>query len=391
MTLLAVAGCTSEPEASPEPSDPTSETPTGPEPSATPEELPAKQVRLDLFPGIDQPGRKPEKSRDHVATATVKPASPGGEVLLQQRRGGGWKTISRAQQDGEGVSSYALTPTTGEGSTAYRAEVVNPDGARVRSKPESTSWTTIFREEFDGTSLDTSKWGYRSVGVYDLNDDKRCATSDPQAVVTSGGALTLQVRRDPNRAAERCVTPDNGTFDYYLNGRIDTEATFGFTYGLAAARVKFQRGPGQHAAFWLQRAGVPTVPGNPGVSGAEIDVEYFGEGTKDGGLGTFVHYVGPQGDTIKLGRLLRGVTNALPPGDAWWKRYHVFSVEWTASEYVIRIDGREVFRTNEGVSGVEEFLILSLSTKDWELKKLDTSTLPSEMKVDWVRVWQQSS
>ena len=69
--------------------------------------------------------------------------------------------------------------------------------------------------------------------------------------------------------------------------------------------------------------------------------------------------------------------------------FHVFSVEWTPEEYVYRVDGREIFRTSRGLSGVDEFLVLSLSTKDWELDQLDPSLLPSTMQVDWVRVWQR--
>ena len=34
-------------------------------------------------------------------------------------------------------------------------------------------------------------------------------------------------------------------------------------------------------------------------------------------------------------------------------------------------------------------LVLSLLSSDWELPDLDKSKLPADMKVDWVRVWQQ--
>ena len=75
--------------------------------------------------------------------------------------------------------------------------------------------------------------------------------------------------------------------------------------------------------------------------------------------------------------LQQEATAQLPPGDTWWDRFHVFSVEWTPDAYIYRVDGREIFRNTQGVSGVEEFLLLSLSTKDWELRELDPSLLPS--------------
>ena len=30
----------------------------------------------------------------------------------------------------------------------------------------------------------------------------------------------------------------------------------------------------------------------------------------------------------------------LPRGDAWWKRYHVFTLEWTPRSYTFSVDGR---------------------------------------------------
>ena len=82
-------------------------------------------------------------------------------------------------------------------------------------------------------------------------------------------------------------------------------------------------------------------------------------------------------------------TDALEHGDAWWKKYHVFSVEWTPDAYIFRVDGRESFRQTENISGKPEFLVLSLLSSDWELPDLDKSQIPTDMKVDWVRVYQQ--
>lgn len=136
-------------------------------------------------------------------------------------------------------------------------------------------------------------------------------------------------------------------------------------------------------------AGPTAIPGNPAKSGAEIDiVEYFGEGYPQGGLASFLYYLNSKNESEKVGGVWPKATRQLPPGDDWWRSYHVFSVEWTKKQYIFRVDEREIFRTKEGVSGVPQYLILSLLTSDWELPKLDKSTLPSTMHVDWVRVWQ---
>ena len=76
------------------------------------------------------------------------------------------------------------------------------------------------------------------------------------------------------------------------------------------------------------------------------------------------------------------------PGDSWYDRYHVFSVEWTPEEYIFRIDGQETFRTSEGVSQQPEYPILSLLSSDYELRKLKDNPLPQTMYVDWLRFWE---
>ena len=48
----------------------------------------------------------------------------------------------------------------------------------------------------------------------------------------------------------------------------------------------------------------------------------------------------------------------------------MFSVEWTPEEYVFRIDGVETLRTDQGVADRKVFVILSLLTSDWELKRM---------------------
>src|SRR5690606_6653483 len=117
--------------------------------------------------------------------------------------------------------------------------------------------------------------------------------------------------------------------------------------GVAAARIKFQRRPGQHASFWMQPQS--TVPGGrgPEYTGAEIDVvEWFGAGKASGGITSFTYHNTPSGKRVKTGGHIPRVNRFLAgKRDSWFKRYHVFSVEWTPKEYIFRIDGRESWRS----------------------------------------------
>ena len=84
-------------------------------------------------------------------------------------------------------------------------------------------------------------------------------------------------------------------------------------------------------------------------------------------------------------------------GDDWAGSYHVFSVEWTPERYIFRINGKETCRTTKVVSGIDQFLILSLqanTTRSGAARRRSppphsSEGLPQHMYVDWVRYWQR--
>lgn len=351
---------------------------------------------LRILPRVAQPGNTPAKAdaAGVLVTARFTPAQKGGVVLLEQRQGSRWQVVSSASQDGSGTADFTdVAPPRGQ-AAVYRATALRPNGDRgvTTNAMSSNRWTLAFGDQFDGSTLDTSKWDYRAVGVYNPEGSRICSKSDPRAVAVSGGTMELKAMLDPERIGQPCQTPKNGTLDYYLNGHVSTEGKFDFTHGVAAARLKFPRSRGQHGSFWMQKAaGAASIPGDPAKSGAEIDVvEYFGDSYPGGGLASFLYYLNRANESEKVGGVWPKVTRQLPPGDAWWRSYHVFSVEWTPKKYIFRVDGREMFHSKKGVSGVKQFLVLSLLTSDWELPKIEKKSLPSTMNVDWVRVWQRS-
>ena len=118
-----------------------------------------------------------------------------------------------------------------------------------------------------------------------------------------GGQAVLGIKR-VGSATKVCP---HGVF---ANGMIgtgeDTEPGFSATYGLFAARVKFQSGRGQHGSFWMQGSG---------EGSAEIDVaEYFGDGRSDGGISSFVHKTAADGTVTSVGGMRAQVPKSLGRG-----------------------------------------------------------------------------
>ena len=228
-------------------------------------------------------------------------------------------------------------------------------------------------------------WTSRLSG-YVPESQRACSKADDRAVSVAGGVGRLSVLKDPDRS-DRC-TYRGKQYDWRINGHIGTQASWASTYGVFAARLKFQPARGQHGAFWMQPASPLAAEGDPKVTGAEVDViEWFGNDHPYGGLTSFVYSHpddGKDGVTPQQSGGFLKKTERF--GDDWASRFHVFSVEWTPERYIFRIDGQETFRTSKGVSGRPEFLILSLLSSDYELGLLDAD-LPQTMDVDWVRHW----
>ena len=245
---------------------------------------------------------------------------------------------------------------------------VAEDKVAVPAKP---GWELAWHDEFDGTELDQTKWSYRYLGPRESSlISKESVSLDGQ------GHLLLTVKEQDGKL---------------LNGMIGTQGKFSTTFGLLEARIKFPQMQGQHGSFWMQPDKPQKVADNPALGGAEIDIiEWFGTGRKDGGTASNIYWPGPNGPkdhhaggTKDFHALLK------KPGAQWSDDFHVFALEWSATEYVFSMDGKVTWRIKEGISQTPQYLILSLFTADWEKERLDKSKLPNSMLVEWVRVWKK--
>lgn len=343
-----------------------------------------QQGTTRLLPPVAQQGtRVASAGRARIAgTVSFSPARRGRQVVIQRRvRGGAWMRFVVRRQNSRGVVAFRGAANQHGRPLLYRGVALRHRSLpAVSARSMSTGvWNLRFSDQFSGTSLDDRKWSHRIPGRTIESRTRSVGAED--AVAVGGGSLRLLVLRDPVRPGR------------YLNGHVGTQGKFSFTRGMAAARIKFQSGQGQHGAFWMQPDAPRRIPGAPRRSGAEIDVaEYFGRGHANGGLGSFLYnygILGNAGRPKRMGAVWPEAKARLGPRDDFWKSFHVFSVQWTRSSYTFSIDGHPHWRTRAGVSGIDEHLILSLLTSDYELPRLDTATLPSRMHVDWVRVWQK--
>jgi len=333
--------------------------------------------------------------------ATFRPIRRGAVVRFQKLVSGTWHTVATTHENAQGIAKVNIEAGRAA-AKAWRAVARAPKRRRMPAlritssvvRPHVAAAPT-WSDDFDGSSLDLDKWTYRQEGERIPN--RACAVSDKRAVAVGGGVLQLKVIADPHPVD----TPDNpkhcwnnkaGRNYYFLTGHVGAKQTF--TRGTFSARIKFESGQNAHGAFWLQSSRL-------GTGGAEIDaVEYFGEGRGDSGiqqniwsdpiLHPRINGI-PQGVQSSMANpALRQVfSDGKTPANGW----HVYTVQWTRTEYVFRIDGVITFRTSKPyIATIPEQPILSLLTSDWEIAgnaRVDASNPAKKwvMRVDWVKVW----
>lgn len=348
------------------------------------------KVKIVAHPQLAQQGKKATSANKalSVFTGTVKPGVANRPVALQMKKGG-WKTIARTKTLAKGRVEVAGKTKKG---AQYRLTALPFKGAKAASSKSVTVdkyLTPLFSDEFDGNAL-SSNWTQRQQGYFP-ESLRACSKGDPRATSVGGGTLQLSVLKDPDRNDKCNALKDGkstGHYAYRLNGHVGTQDAFSFKYGYAAARIKMHKSRGQHSSFWMQPSVSNDTQAGPATGGSEIDViEYFGDKHPNGGLTSFT-YSYKNGKQIKNGDWIKNSTSFLKnKKDGWSKNYHVFSVEWTPKEYIFRIDGKETWRTKVGVSGVNQYLILSLLSSDYALNLGGDGVLPQHNNVDWVRVW----
>jgi beta-glucanase (GH16 family) len=318
-------------------------------------------------------------------TATFSPAREGSPVEIQRESSGTWTTVASGKQDKDGRFAFVVDPGPPKSPYTLRARTELPDASPITSGTATSDWRLAWSDEFDGTEVGAD-WKIRSAGGPAAK--RACATVDENRTSVHDGNLELSVLTDPKRIPNVTGDCPHGQF---LNAMVGTQESRAFQYGMFAARIKYPPPRGEHGSFWMQPGGpaaaataaAATAP--PGNGGAEIDVsEYFGDGYREGGLASFVYHQG-----AKIGGLTPKTVGILGAGNTPSEGFHIYSVEWTPEEYIFRLDGVETLRVTQGVSQTPQYVILSLLTSDWELPKLPKSELPTTMKVDWVRVWQQ--
>lgn len=271
-----------------------------------------------------------------------------------------------------------------------------------KNQIDMSKFTLVWSDEFEGNSLDRSKWGFEwwvtmRKGGYWHED----------MVSVENGNLVIRAQHFDTPLENRYYEQwhDQIHFEEYkpgwYTGLVTTRDKYEQCYGYYEVRCILPAATGLWSAFWMMNEGVFNIDGS-GQDGTEVDVfesfNYKDHWWGNDCVSTGIHYDGygeeEKGDSI--GRYL--IEN--DP----YTEYNTYGVEWSPEEYIFYINGRETGRLSTGgVSQNPEYLLLSVEfagengvqSSDrhgtGKIELTPESNWPASFVVDYVRCYQYNN
>ena len=272
-------------------------------------------------------------------------------------------------------------------------------------------WALVWADEFDGSAIDKTKWGYDEDCWGGGNDERQCYTKSGRNSAIEDGMLVITARHErttgpalPLAQRRQAAQPNAEAARDFSSARLSTRGKASWRYGKIEVRARLPQGQGTWPAIWM----LPEKNGyGPWAASGEIDI------LEAVNLGVLCAKCPGGRESTILGTLHFGgkwPKNKLASTEIAYPEvldgFHTYTVEWYPDRMVWRVDGK-VFATrtasewsttgspNPGAPFDRPFhLILNLAIggklpEGRGLGGVRQDGYPKRMEVDWVRVWQK--
>jgi len=319
-----------------------------------------------------------------VATATVHAEEDAAQVVISQR-----KAKKLVKLESLPLACRAATTVAGEAPSML---------------PEGKNFKLVWSDEFNGSSLDLTKWSYRT-NFWGRRAHWFAAPEDG-CVEVKDGVVKLKVKKLPNG---QFISPQLQTGElmwdvppmeskksfWWLGKRM--KPLFAHKYGYYECRCRLQRKSGWWSAFWMQTE-MQGACLDPGLAGIEQDImESFDPGqvivasfhTNGYGPDYTGFHIPAEYDVKPVydGKLNLAVDT---------ENFHTFGLLWEPDGYSVYIDGRFRGKNGKYVSHIPEFLLISTECKMYRKNRMTGTADPAleeaaaandDFVVDYVRVY----
>lgn len=243
-----------------------------------------------------------------------------------------------------------------------------------------SGWDLVFEDNFDGNSLDLTKWNPTYNWGHTHNHRAYC---DAANVIVKDGKLMLkgEAKKHPDAPATAKFDGKEIPVDY-TSGAIDTRGHFEVKYGYIEGRFKAPSQKGTWPAFWTLQDGWPP----------EIDILEIPASRKQHHY--YLHYTNPSwyndhGSAWDHEASFGGHKDDDVDRSA---DFHTYAVEWDESNLNFYFDDKKFAsynRPTEIRQLAAQYIIVNLAIGGWAGNDIEvTADNPAYFEADWIRVWK---
>ncbi len=237
--------------------------------------------------------------------------------------------------------------------------------------------TLVWSDEFDGTTLDQTKWAFalgrgcdQPSGCGFGNGEEQAYTNLPKNIAVAGGNLTITALFDNPQAGAA-----------FSSAKIQTLGLKTFQYGKIESRMKLPSGQGAWPAFWM------LAQSNNWPFTGEVDIMEAKHRNPTQVMGTVHHYNGHTTGQVTTPDLSAA--------------FHTYAIEWERDEIRWYFDGELYHRASPQTTGgawpfndtnnpfylIFNLAVGGLGTPFTGNQAFNSADFPVNFQVDYVRVY----
>ncbi len=268
------------------------------------------------------------------------------------------------------VTSQTFSPNIPSGTLVWSDEFTNSSGAIAQPNPAVWTYDTGTNCCGNNELEDYCAWG---------SSTSPCSTTNPSEYVGTDGYLHIEAQQ-----------PSSGV---YTSARLKTQGLFSFQYGRFEVRAMVPEAQGFWPAAWLLGNNITTIDW-PACGEQDVLERVNAAGSPDWNAGS-IHGTGFTGGT-GLG------TNYNFPSGQTAAQWHTYGMIWSKGSVAYYVDDPThpyVTYTTSSLTplngavwpfdaGQSNFILLNLAIGgDWPGPPNSSTPFPSEMLVDYVRIY----
>ena len=271
--------------------------------------------------------------------------------------------------------------------------------SKAKLKIGKSEWKLVWRDEFDGNSLDMSRWSYwengnpwNSGNYLDENGNfvdqygfKAKHYYLKENVKVKDGNLVIELKKETDKTVkinevERKIQ--------YSSGAVHTKDKYSIRYGKIEMRAAMPKGIGVWPAFWTWPKDYSQAVGSPAKEEIDIVEAYGDKFRKIAGTAHALKsdntYASFGGSDLKL-RKSEDLTE-----------FNTYAIEWDENKIKWYFNGRhyktlsmkKVRKFTDNTFKLEHFLMINVALQEKTGEDGDIN-FPTEMKIDYVRVYKK--